>query len=1010
MVENVGRRIALILALLVAAVLLFVLPQHPIRLGLDLAGGVRLVYKLDLKRAISEGSVGANEDPRQLIEDEIAILRTRVDPTGVREPIIRALGTEEIEISLPGNAELTGEGAHAQLGGDLVASGDEAALLKNIELVGSPKDIEAFPGGGGKIQIGAEKISYLERVDKQLTGVVRGVDNTQVAAHAKDASIELISDDQIRNAIENLGDMRFYIGAVASDFVTLGTTQEAETAKVTEWLKRPENAHVSIKIYNALPHDKGGPPGNIRWFPRRQEEGQAPLPREQRILALVEPPVEWTFTGADMLRVYKTPDRVGFPAVSFELRPNKVDAFGNFTEKHVHGLMAITLNDEVASYATIDEKLPGQAQISGRFTDRYADALVTVLRSGSLKIKPELESREEIGATVGQQYVDQGWIMGITAFGVIVFFMIAYFRELGVIASIGLAYNLAIQMGALAAFRFTLTLPGIAGIILGIGMAVDANIMIFERIREEQESGKKPVLAIKSGFEHAFSAIFDCHVTTVLAGAILAYVGTGPIRGFAVTLIIGALTSMFSALIVARVLVHFRLKKNPTTPFKMGRWLADAHFKVIEKTRLAIGISAFLIVAGLIAFAVQDNHKKFGIDFLGGATVKVHTEEPQTKKAVEDRLKSIPGDIGRSFELAPMPASKVGEGYTEFRVTFKTDPDAAKHASSSEETFEAEIRRGLGDMLQKGPIELKIEGSPEASKLAGTLYFADAHSADDVRAHLETAKLPQGALKDAKVEQRAGRQDVFTFTATGAAGMNESDTRLALRTSLDSSKDAKGHDLKLADPIPEKSVIGRRVVGELRDSAIKALLLSLLVTVIYLRVRFAEYSWGIAAVASLIHDIFFTIGAIAFLVAVPLLHCEFDMSTIAVFLTIVGYSVNDTIIVFDRIRENLPRMKGSLDEIVNTSINQTFARTIMTSGTAFATMMVVLVFNLGTGNALENFAFTMTFGIATGTFSSIYIASPVFIWLTKRAMRKEAEQNGGNNKPKPPAVSAEATV
>jgi SecD/SecF fusion protein len=1000
MIENLGRRIALIIALLVIAVLVLVLPSKPIRLGLDLAGGVRLVYRLDFDQAKANGQITGNEDKNQLVEESIAIIRTRVDPDGLREPIIRKLGTDRIEIQLPGSAEVTGEVARAKLASPIAGSGDETALRATIGLgVATPKELEAFPATGGVIRVGAERIRYTSRVGNQLFGIERGKNKTAIAAHDAGGDVELASDDQIQNAIENLGDLRFYVKAKPGDFLALNTTEEAERKKVTDWIAKPENVASSIKVFNALAPEAGGPAGRVRWFPMRQEEGQAFVPREQRLVSLVEPPDEWTFTGDHMSRVQVTADQTGFPAVSFELVDAKKNAFLAFTTKHVDEGMAIVLNDEIVSLATINEPLPGSAQISGRFTDRYASGLVTVLRSGSLKIKPVLEQREDVGATVGQEYVDQGWIMGLTALGVIVLFMCTYYRELGVIASIGLVYNLVLQMGALAGFQATLTMPGIAGIILGIGMAVDANILIFDRIREEQDAGKKPMQAVKAGFEGAFSAIFDSNVTTVLAGAILAYIGTGPIRGFAVTLIIGVLTSMFSALVVARVLVQRRLKKNPDQPFKMGRLLAHVNYDVVGKTRLAIGISAVLIVAGLSLFFWLDNQRKFGIDFLGGGTAKVRTERPVAKEEIESRIRQIPGDIGASAEVAALPRSRAGDDtYTEFRVTFKANPDSSAEGGSSEDTFKSEIRAGLGDLLQREPIQVTADAGTDGTNVLGDLYFEDTHTGADIAARLGAAR-----FTEAQGTPHADRPNVVAITAKGPSGMSAADARAAIKAVFTNVKDSAGRDFKLADPIPETSVIGRRVVGELRDSALKALLLSMLVTIIYIRVRFAEYTWGFAAVASLVHDIFFTVGAIAFLVWVPFIHVEFDMGTIAVFLTIVGYSINDTIIVFDRIRENLPRVKGSMSEIVNLSINQTFSRTIMTSGTTVATIMVVLLFNLGTGNVLEGFAFTMTFGIVTGTFSSIYIASPILIWLEAR---HKAKQEAAAKLPKPPAVQS----
>ncbi|MCK6448055.1 MAG: protein translocase subunit SecD [Planctomycetes bacterium] len=999
MVENVGRKIALILALVAASVLVLLLPSKPIRLGLDLAGGVRMVYRLDFELAKANNQITGNEDPNELVEESIAIIRSRVDPNGVVEPVIRKLGTDRIEIQIPGTAELTGVAARATLGAALVGSGDQ--LRDNIQLAATdPKQIEGFPATGGVIRIGTERVRYTSRVGNTLAGITRGTNKTAPVEHAAGAEVELASDDQIQNAIENLGDLRFYIGAENKDFLALGTDDASERKRVQDWLAKPENAAASLKSFNALPREAGGPPGQIRWFPERQDEGQAPIPREQRLVPLVEPKAEWTFTGDNMSRVYVSQDHLGLPAVSFELVDEKKGLFEDFTTAHVDGPMAIVLNDEVVSLATINEPLPGSAQISGRFTDRYASGLVTVLRSGSLKIKPILEAREDVGATVGQKAVDQGWLMGLVSYAFVAGFMMFYYKRLGLYAAIGLAFNVLLQMGALAGFQATLTMPGIAGIILGIGMAVDANILIFERIREEQDSGKKPIQAAKAGFENALSAIIDSNVTTVLAGAILAYVGTGPIRGFAVTLITSVLASLLGALVVVRVLIGLRLKKAPNERFTMRRWLANANFRIVQQTRLAIGISIALIVGGLALFsynAATRPNDAFGIDFLGGATAKIRTEEPRVRDEVEAAIRAIGGEIGASAEVAELPASKTADGrYTEFRITFKTEQSG--EASGNEELFKSEIRNALSGILQHGPVDLKVDATPTASQVSGTLYFAEPHPVEDVAKALEAA-----SLSGVTATPRPDRAELVTIAATGPAADSATAVTQRVISAFAGKTDSAGRRFELAEPIPETSIIGRRVVGELRDSALKALLLSMLVTVIYIRVRFAEYSWGIAAVASLLHDILITIGAISFLVIVPWIKVEFDMGTIAVFLTIVGYSINDTIVVFDRIRENLPRMKGTLEEIVNTSINQTFSRTVITS-TSMCTIFIVLLFNLGTGNALESFAFTMTFGILTGTFSSIFIAAPVFIWLEKRNLANAEKES----KTPPPAVQTTA--
>ncbi|MEO6710828.1 MAG: protein translocase subunit SecD, partial [Planctomycetota bacterium] len=847
--------------------------------------------------------------------------------------------------------------------------------------------LQGFPGAGGVVEIGSEKIRYASRVADQLNIENRGEAGTAVVPHAAGATVVLVSDDQIERLITELGDMRFYIGATDADFTAAGKDMAAERQKVVDWLKKPENAQVSIGRFNSLTEAQGGPPPQFRWFPHRTQEGQQPRPREDSIIPLAVPKEEWTFTGANLASVAKSQDGVGFPAVSFQMKPDKVGPFGDFTGSHVNEGMAIVLNDEVVSLATINEKLPGQAQISGRFTDSQVDSMVKVLRSGSLQIKPVLQQREDVGATVGEQYVDQGWIMALTAIGVIILFMCGYYRWLGLYASIGLLINLLMQMGMLVAFQAILTMPGIAGIILGVGMAVDANILIFDRIREEQESGKKPLQAAKAGFGHAMSAIVDSNVTTVLSGLILYFIGTGPIRGFAVTLIIGVLTSMFAALLIVRVLVHYHLERFPNQPFKMKRWLADANYDVVGKTKYALIVSAVLMIAGFGLFIWLEPKKKFGIDFLGGATLRVRTEQPVIDETLRSRVQGLGGEFA-SAEVVGLPASKVApKTFTQFRITFKADhkPGEEGTKTGSEGYFKQLIAHGLEDLLQKNELTVKQTQGPESSAVEGTLYFETMPPLADVKARLESAE-----LKDVQTSWRdESRKDVVSFTGGTRLGISDDDLPTKIKSKIISTTDSTGKPMRLAEQIPESSIIGRQVVDELRNSAIIALVLSMFMTVIYIRVRFSEYSYGLAAVSSLIHDLMFTVGAISFLIWIPFIHTEFDMGSIAVFLTIVGYSINDTIIVFDRIRENRPRMKGTLEEIVNKSINQTFSRTIMTSGTTVATILIVLLFNLGSGNVLEGFAFAMTFGIATGTFSSIYIAAPIFIWLEKRAIRND---------------------
>jgi SecD/SecF fusion protein len=973
MLENAHRKIILISILLVAAALLLIIPDRPMRMGLDLAGGTRLVYSLPIEEARKSGQVGADETDDAIVADTIAIFRNRIDPTGVLDPIIRNAGSNRIEIQLPGVADLTTVGAKGNLTA-AISVGESEGLSLSTE---NATELAGFPGGGGVIKIGAERIRYEQRVGNRLLDLTRGFERTPQTEHAEGEAVALVSDDAIRNAIENLGDLQFYIAARPGDFQALGTDEEAERAKVRAWLEQPVNKGASLAIYNALPREQDGPPEGIRWFPQALEEGAAAIPVAERLFALKQPPEKWLFRGEDLESVTRTQDQTGYPAVGFTMKPSRRNAFGEYTEEHKKEPMAIVLNDEIVSMATIDEALYGHAQIHGRFTATQVESLVRVLRSGSLKIKPELQTQERVGATLGGEYVRRCFLSGIVSLLCVVAYMVAYYRRLGVLAVVALLCNLLLLLGGMVALKATLTLPGIAGIILTVGMAVDANILVFERIREEQEKGHKVVQASINGFKNAMSAILDANITTIITALILMKLGTGPVAGFAVTLIVGILTSLFAALVIVRVLVHLQLEKRAST-FTMARWLAEPNYDFLSKTKIAVSGSLLVIVAGVAFFLYLPDSKKLGIDFLGGASVKIRTEDPQETNAVRALVAQIPGSIGESSDVAALPASSAPGGYRQFRISFKTDPNAPP-VMHSEATFEGEIRRGLEPILQRGPIELGVVDD----RAQIVLYFEEDQRLDDVRATLE-----QADLTELELAQREGRSDVFTASAKVATGTDPATLRTRLRTAFESRADSGGDAMTLAEPIPETTVVGGQVVGELRDSAILAILFSLAAVIFYLQLRFAKYSYGIATVVAVAHDVLVTLAAIGVMVAFPLVSVEINLPMIAAFLTIVGYQINDTIVLFDRVRENLPRMKGTLTEIVNVSINQTLSRTITTTGTVLLTLIVLFAFSVGTGSVLEGFSFAMIIGMISGTYSTIFIASPVFLWLENRSRRK----------------------
>jgi len=987
MVENVARKVLMVAVLLGTALLLLLVPDKPFQLGLDLQGGTRLVYTFDIDEAIERGDISATEGlgRQQLISDTISILRNRVDPTGTLEASIRQEGEEKIVIELPGTLEAEG-GTVAE--STLLAALDETSATIEID----PQSASAFPERGGTIRIGSETIRYEGRTGTTLEGARRAQRNTPVSTHEAGALVELISSDAVRSRIESLGELHFLIVAGPADFTELATDQATERSKLEAWVAA--NPGVALANFNSVSGPTGPNPG-IRWYAYEQDPEQPPRPELERATAVLNHQGEEHFRGEDLSRVYPTQDQSGYPAVGFEMRPARKGDFRDFTDKHGNRQMAIVLNGEISSAPRIDEPLPGGGIIRGQFTNEEVKSLITVLRSGSLKLAPQLEHEEVVGPTLGADYVRRGWLSGVVALGIVLVFMIAYYRRLGTFAAISLAATGLMLMGGLAFMQATLTLPGIAGIILTVGMAVDANILIFDRIREEAGKGRNIKQAAKTGFDKALSAILDANITTFLTAVILYRIGTGPVRGFAVTLMIGIVTSVFSALVITRLLVHLSLERG-TSRFPMGRWMVEASYDFLSKTGIAAALSSVLVIGGVGLFAALPDQEKLGIDFTGGAEVLVQMEEPQPVDVIRQRVAAIEGGIGESSQVKPLLESADGEGFRRFRVTFKTEGESADAV--------ALIRGAMDDVLIREGVRVTQTQGDTAAQLAIELYFDEAHPQDDVRTVLTAAGLtnPQVAIE---------RQGVFTATAQTTSGLSDEELATRLKQEFRAGPDSNGDAYVLAQPIPSSSLVGPQVVGELRDKALLAIAISLFVTVLYIRARFAEYSYGFAAVAAVFHDVLVTLGVLAAANALGIVNGEINLPMIAAFLTIIGYSLNDTIVIFDRVRENLPRMKKPMKEILNLSINQTLSRTILTSITTFLAVGCLFVFNYGTGNVLESFSFAMMIGVLTGTYSTIFIANPILLRLEARAGRTmggegaERLERGGKAKREKSAVA-----
>lgn len=1016
MTENLGRKTTLTVALLLVALAMIfgplLLDKKPFRLGLDLQGGTRLVYRFDFDKARKLGLITDQEaaDPQALLQQMKTIIHERLDPQGVKELSLRSQGSDSIVIEVPGAADFSA----ARPGTSLAAP--IAPDATTLQLDGSqPQLVKSYSQNGGTVQIGSEKILYASRSGTNLVNLKRGHEGTQPAAHETGAMVDLLSSDEIQELIENVGDMQFLLGATPDKVRALGGDLSAEQKRMQDW--RAQHPDEPIEDFNRLTPEQGGPSiADLSWYPMLIKSTEAEIPYSQReMVPLVVPrprdpslsPDAWSFTGGDLNSVGYAPDKYNYPAVSFDIVNEKKIAFGDFTENHINDGMAIVLNGEIATLATINSKLPGSGIIEGGpggFTQQEVMDLITVLRSGSLRVQPKLLDKSRVGASLGEDYIVSGMTSALVATLVVVVFMVFVYRRLGWFSVLGLLANLTLLMGVMALWGATLTLPGLAGIVLTVGMAVDGNILIFERLREEMERGLKLAQAAKAGFERAAVTIIDSNLTTLIAGMILYWAGTGPIRGFATTLCVGILTTLFTVIVVTQVLMFHDIKRG-VEPYAMRELIKGRGIDFMDKIKPALAVSTLVIVSTVGLFIYLPNREKLGIDFMGGYALTVRTQEPQTIGAMREIVGSIPGEVGRSAEVRAISDTKQGDGYRAFRITSKLDGDSvatdAESVAQAEETAKAaenEVRRALAPVLQRGPVELALAPGADGSQaVTGTVYFENAHPQADV----------QAALSDAGVQSAVATVDpthpnAFQFTGTTGASRSPIELEGAVRQRFTAHKDNLGAPYELLSPIPESALIGAQVGGELRDKAIRALILAMFATMLYLRFRFAEWSYGIAVVAALVHDVLVTLGALAVARHFDIVQAELDLTMIAAFLTIIGYSQNDTIVIFDRVRELLPRSKKPLKDVINEALNQTLGRTILTSTTVFLTVVVLFAFNVGTRNVIEGFTFALIVGVISGTYSTIYIAGPTLLWLENRsAKRRGTMPSSAQPEPKP---------
>ena len=789
--------------------------RKPIKYGLDLQGGMHLALELDQSKQVSA-------DPKKDIDLALTVLRKRIDEFGVTEPLIQKVGDDRIVVELAGVADPERARAIVQ----------KSAFLE--------------------FRI-TDKTGALDRalpsMDRQLRAM--GVSTSGAAQAGPSAVSQLLGGDSAKKAADSTAGGAILAGLVRPSQGTPGEYLVAETAfpRVDSLLSLPE-------VKRLLPRGV-----EIKWSASKESVGGEFV----RPFYVVED--QSLVTGANLVDARAELDPLtNGPQVTFELDRAGGRKFGEGTGRHVGDFMAIVLDGRVQGRPpVIQSRIERNGRITlGGKTLQEAQDLALTLKAGALPIPLAIVESGQVGASLGADSIKAGLLAGVIGTLLVILIMVGYYALSGILAVVALGLYLLYTMGALAMLDATLTLPGLAGIVLSIGIAVDANVLIFERIREELRHGKTVRLSIDEGFKHALPAITDSSLATVITAFLLFQFGTGPVKGFAVTLIVGILASLFTAVFVTRTFYMLWLQRTPTMDhLSIGKvtFFADANYDFIHMRKWAYGVTAAVLIPGLLFLSVKGFD--YSIEFTGGTMVQIATA-PTTQ--------------------------------------------------------------------------------------AGTLRAA----------------LDAQGIKGAEIQQ-FGSPGNFVIRARVGEGVGTTDaTAQAVKTALNATLGEGKYT------VGRVAAVSPKVGGELRTQALLAVLTSFLFVLIYLAIRF-EWRFGLAAIIATAHDILATLAFIA------VMRLEVSLVVVAAVLTMVGYSLNDTIIIFDRVRENLKKYQRSgFVEILNRSINETLPRSVLTHLTTLATLLALAIFG---GEVIRPFSLVMFFGVFTGTFSSVFIAAPVLLWI-----------------------------
>lgn len=871
-------------------------------------GTVELKDKINIKTSNDEVISVLREEVKSATDRTFNILRTRIDRFGVAQPNIQKLpNSGRILIELPGVKE--------------------------------PERVRKLLQGSAKLEFW-ETFKYAEDEDlkrtnsKQLYQIFSEINDKlraeiEAKSTATDPSIENVQDTTT-NEVEKIAD------AVVEDVVeSVDTLIKDSTSDSTAMAKKEqENFAKTNPLFSVLmpPYyqTQSGAMDVINSalvgralikdtvsVNRILKTYASSFPKELKLMWAVKPD-----KGTNYLELVAIKDRsmsneapltgesvadarqdidpyTGTPTVDIQMNAEGARVWKRLTGNNIGNQIAIVLDNSVYSYPNVNQEISGgRSQISGgAMTIEEAQDLSNVLKAGKLPAPAYIVQEEVVGPSLGKEAVNAGMFSFIAAFILVLVYMAVYYSRAGLVADIALLANMFFIFGVLASFGAVLTLPGIAGIVLTLGMAVDANVIIYERVREELRAGKALKQAIKDGYSNAYSAIIDGNVTTLLTGIVLYVFGSGPIQGFATTLIIGIVSSLFTSIYITRMIFDARAEKGKNISFSTSftkNLFTNTKINFIGKRKIAFIISGIVIVLGLASLFTRG--LSYGVDFTGGRTYIVRFDQPININEVRSQLEK---EFGEASEVKTFGASN------QIKITTK---------------------------YKYNDLSLGTD-----SLIATKMYEA---------------------LKN-DYSKPVTRQD---FVSTADSGSNIG--------------------------ILNIQMVDATVADDLKTDAMLAVFFAILIIFIYIAIRFNKWQYGAATVFGLLHIVLLVIGLYSLLNGIMPFSMDIDQSFIAALLTIIGYSINDNVIIFDRIREEVSlHPKQDKFSLYNQAMNSTLGRTINTSTTTLVTLLVIFIFG---GEVIRGFIFALTIGIAIGVYSTLFNATPIVYELITRSEKKKA--------------------